>query len=170
MEILVVPPDAEELPLVLELGMAGIAMLSTTYVIFTYFFFSGQRNERRLYLSYVAASKLLTASLTMAVRAVRPEGWACAAFGTAYIVADVVSVLWMAVVFAHAHEEQTDQPPTPRWRYHTYVWTLSAAVVGGMVLLFGAGISVADLFRRNAKHSSTYAASQPRTQSPAPSS
>ena len=146
METLVVPPDAEELPLVLELGMAGIATLSTTYVIFTYFFFSGQRNERRLYLSYVAASKLLTASLTMAVRAVRPEGWACAAFGTAYIVADVVSVLWMAVVFAHAHEEQTDQPPTPRWRYHTYVWTLSAAVVGGMVLLFGDGISVADLF------------------------
>jgi hypothetical protein len=146
MEILGVPSGAKELPLLLELGLAGLAVLSTMYVMFTYFFFSGQRNERRLYLSYVAASKLLTASLTMAGRAVRPEGWLCAAFGTAYIVADVVSVLWMAVVFAHAHEQQTDQPPTPRWRYHACVWTLSAAIVGGMFLLFGEGNSVADVF------------------------
>ena len=133
------PAGAAELPLALELGLAGLAGLSATYVIFTYFFFSGQRNERRLYLSYVAGAKLLTASLTIAGRALQPEGWLCAAFGTAYIVGDVASVLWMAVVFAHAHGEQqtADHPPTPRWRYHTYVWTLSAAIVSGMFLLFG---------------------------------
>ena len=51
MEALSVPAGAAELPLALELGLAGLAGLSATYVIFTYFFFSGQRNERRLYLS-----------------------------------------------------------------------------------------------------------------------
>ena len=84
MEELEVPPGAEELPPALEMALCGLAVLSTTYVIFTYFFFSGQRNERRLYLSFVAVARLVTASLTIVGRALGPEGWLCAALGTCH--------------------------------------------------------------------------------------
>lgn len=141
------PDGAQELSLVPQLVLSGVAVISTTYVMYTYFFFSTQRNERRLYLCYVAAAKLLTASLTLLGQAVRPEGMICAAFGTTYIVGDVVSVLWMAVVFKHAHEEQrSDLQLTAGWRYHVCVWGLTVAVVGGMFLVFGNASSGADVF------------------------
>ena len=143
METLAVPAGAEELPVAAEMVLSGLAILGSVYVLFTYFFFEGERNLRRRLLSYVALAKLLTNAVTVGGRVLQPEGGLCAAFGSVYIVGELSGVLWMAVVVAHAYSQQRVGGGVSEAWYHLCVWGSIAAVVIGMFVLFGAP---ADLF------------------------